>query len=67
MKITREGSQLFAETKLGKSPLRAVSETDFHQQGMPLKLTFTRSNQGRVTEILISAGGLREFGARRVE
>jgi len=67
LKIIREGNQLFAEGKLGKALLRAVSETEFQQEGMPLSLTFITDDQGRAMEILISAGGLREFGAKRVK
>ena len=67
LKITREGNQLFSETKLGKARLRAVSVTELRQDGLPLSLTFIKNSQGRATEILISAGGLREFTATRAE
>jgi CubicO group peptidase (beta-lactamase class C family) len=65
--IVREEERLFSETNLGKAALRAASTTEFHQEGMPLILTFTGSDEGQATGILISAGGLREFSAHRAD
>ncbi|MBT3269334.1 serine hydrolase [Candidatus Poribacteria bacterium] len=65
--VSRDGERLFSETNLGKALLRASSATEFHQEGMPLTLTFVRTDAGQATGILISAGGLREFSARRAE
>ncbi|MAF10660.1 hypothetical protein CMK11_09425 [Candidatus Poribacteria bacterium] len=63
--VVQEDGRLYSVTKMGKAALRAASPTEFRQDGMPLTLTFTVDGDGRASEILISAGGLREFGAIR--
>ncbi len=64
--ISREGDQLFLESKLGKSEILPESETVFQQVDSPFKLTFVKDSEGQVTEIIISVMGIREFRAKRL-
>ncbi len=65
--ITRDGDHLVAESKVGKMPVNASSETTFSATGSPAEVTFLRNAQGKVTHMIISLMGLREFPARRVD
>lgn len=65
--VTREGDHLAEEGKLGKAPLTATSETTFKVAGAPGELTFIRDSQGKVSQMIISLAGLREFPAHRVD
>jgi CubicO group peptidase (beta-lactamase class C family) len=64
--ISKEGDQLFLESKLGKSEILPESETVFQQEDPPFKLIFVKDNEGQVTEIIISVMGIREFRAKRL-
>jgi len=65
--ITRDGEQLAAESKLGKNALEAISQTTFRASGSPAELTFVRNGEGKVSQMIITLGGLREFPANRVD
>jgi hypothetical protein len=65
--ITKEGNQLFGQTKMGKEEMYPESETVFNSEKTPIKFTFVRSNDGKVMEITLSVMELREFRAKRIE
>jgi CubicO group peptidase (beta-lactamase class C family) len=63
--ITRDGGQLFASYPgQPKARLLAESETQFFPEGNPLRLTFERNTDGRVTHLVLHTGG-QELEAKR--
>jgi CubicO group peptidase (beta-lactamase class C family) len=65
--ILRDGDHLVADSKVGKAPLNASSETTFRATGSPVELTFVRDGQGKEPRMIISLMGLRQFPAHRIE
>lgn len=65
--ITKEGNRLFGETKMGKVELYPESETVFNVENPPIKHTFVRNDDGKVTEVILSVMELREFRATKTE
>ena len=52
--ISRDGEQLFAQaTGQGKLELFAESETDFFFKAVDAQITFTKDDQGRVTQMVL--------------
>jgi CubicO group peptidase (beta-lactamase class C family) len=65
--ITREGDRLMGESKMGKGELLPESETVFQAKGSPVKLTFIKDLDGKVTRVLFGVMGVREFPAHRIK
>lgn len=65
--ITVEDGKLFGESRGGKVPLVAESETSFRSPVFPVTISFVRNPDGVVDELLFNLMGLREFRARRVD
>ena len=64
--VTRESGQLFASYPgQPKARLLAESETQFFPEGNPLRLTFARNADGRVTHLVVHAGDQKLEAKRR--
>lgn len=65
--VRMEGGSLVADTEKGKLALVPLSETTFDAPGTMFELIFLGDKNGTATGIVLSALGLREFRARRLE
>lgn len=65
--ITREGSRLLAESKVGKAELCPLSETEFFVRGLSdFKAAFTKDESGRATGLVMDLMGVREVRGEKL-
>jgi CubicO group peptidase (beta-lactamase class C family) len=66
IEIRREGERLVAKGKQGEAEIFPESETEFHSEAGPVRISFVRGESGAPVRAILTLMGLREFHLTRL-